>query len=122
MTNDDDEVKVRGSNNDEIYVSQEQLLLFAPGSFHHSRLNSGFVVDTRKFETTDNSYRVLVEENKSEREEYVPNDEKFEIIREDVKDSFVSPHRGGERDNSDFKKFTGEDDTRFRGHHYATGD
>ena len=74
------------------------------------------MVDTRKFETTDNSYRVLVEENKSE--EYVPNDEKFEVIREDVKDSFVSPHRDQPRDNSDFKKF--EDG--FRGLHFATVD
>jgi len=81
------------------------------------------VVDTRKFETTDNSYRVLVEENKSDRDEYVPNDEKFEVIREeDFKDSFVSPHREEPRDNSDFKKFTAEDDARFRGLHFATAD
>lgn len=38
------------------------------------------------------------------------NAEKFEVIREDIKDSFYSPYKNDQRDNSDFKKFTSEDD------------
>ena len=45
----------------------------------------------------------MMEENKSDHKE------RFEVIREDTKDSFYSPTRGGgghiQRDNSDFKKF-----------------
>ena len=40
-------------------------------------------------------------------------DERFEVIREDLKDSFYSPHQTGpvrQVDNSDFKKFTGDED------------
>lgn len=44
-----------------------------------------------------------MEENKSDHKE------RFEVIREDTKDSFYSPAHGGgnhiHRDNSDFKKF-----------------
>jgi hypothetical protein len=43
--------------------------------------------------------------------------EKFEVIREDLKDSFYSP-KPDHKDNSDFKKFTAEDDY----HHQSVND
>ena len=36
--------------------------------------------------------------------------EKFEVIREDLKESFYSPRPQDQRDNSDFKKFTADED------------
>jgi len=64
---------------------------------------------------------VVIEENKSmdgatkdDNDFMATIEEKFEVIREDLKDSFYSPrletNNYNQRDNSDFKKFTGEDD------------
>lgn len=114
---DRDEVRMRPS--DEVSMNNEQQLLFALGSgFTHSRIGSGqnWGDYPRRFDTNNNSYRVLIEENKSDTKggldhDYGAIDEKFEVIREDTKDSFYSPsYYDNRRDNSDFKKFTADDE------------
>ena len=104
---DRDEVRMKPM--EEISMSHDhQMLIAAIGSgFTHSRIDSGQMWGNPLMKKTDDmvndsSYRAFVEENKSEAKiiehEFHPHhtqngtDEKFEVIREDIKDSFYSPH------------------------------
>ena len=93
--------------------------MLAIGSgFSHSRIGSGQNWNNRKVDDqTNTSFRVFVEEHKNElkiiENDYLPtvHDEKFEVIREDLADSYFYNETRDQRDNSDFKKFTGDENS-----------